>query len=397
VIRWPIIALFLAVMLAVFGGAHYYVYARFLRAIGELRGGALWTLRAAAVVLALSFPAARFLVRARLDPLTTALDWFGAIWLGLFFYLLLFTLLLHGATAIGRLIGAWPRISPLPAAQMGRAAAAAIACAAIALAGYGTYKARFGIATTSIEARLKNLPPALDGFTVVQISDVHLGAIVGDRHLRAIVDRVNRLNPDLVVITGDLVNEDASHFGSLAPVLLRLRAPHGVLAVAGNHDAMAGLEGVMRAAAEGGVRFLRNEKTLVADVLLVYGIDDPAVARSSGPVPSFDRVIGPEAREQPAILLYHRPQRLAEAADLGIDLMLSGHTHRGQIWPLSFVSRIFFPYQSGSYRNGGTTLYVSRGIGTWGPPMRIGSGPEMVKITLRGCSPGRVTAGKDRG
>ncbi len=150
---------------------------------------------------------------------------------------------------------------------------------------------------------------------------------------------------------------------------------------------MAGILEVVEAAERGGVRFLRNERAVVAGAISVYGIDDPAADRArEDTAAAFERIIGPEALREPSILLYHRPLQPSVASRLGIDLMLSGHTHRGQMWPLSYVSRIFFPFQAGAYRIGKTLLYVSRGVGTWGPPMRIASRPEIVRITLRSRS-----------
>lgn len=382
--RWLILGVILLVVSAILGGAHFYVYSRLGKALGGLRGGTLWGVRCAGLALALSFPLTHLLLRDATGRVAYALGWLAAVWLGLFLYILLSTILLDAGLSIARLVGVAPHLDPHRNIQAGRAAVIAVAAIALGIGGWGIYQARFGIATTAIEARMKNLPPELDRFSIVQISDLHIGAIIGAGRLRAIVDRVNALDPDLIVITGDLADEDAADLANLAPELRRFRARHGVLAVAGNHDAMAGLEEVVAAAAAGGVRFLRNERIVIAGGLSAYGIDDPAAARGpGGSMAAFDAVIGPEAREVPSILLYHRPILPAVASGLGIDLMLSGHTHRGQMWPLSYISRLFFPYQAGAYTVGETLLYVSRGVGTWGPPMRVASPPEIVQITLR--------------
>ncbi len=383
-VRWSIIGILILLVVAILGGAHYYVYARLLRALGGPKGGLLWGVRCVGMALALSFPLTHILMRDATGPVAAALNWIAAVWLGIFLYVLLLTLLLHAAESLARAGGIAPHLAPLRGLRAGRIVVAAVSVIALATSGWGLHQARFGTVTTEIEARMKNLPPELDGFSVIQISDVHVGAIIGAGRLRSLVDRVNGLAPDLIVITGDLVDEDAADLANLAPALGRFRARHGVLAVVGNHDAMAGLDAVVEAAIAGGVKFLRNERTVIAGAISVYGIDDPAVGRAERTRPaSFDRVIGPEARTLPAILLYHRPVQPSAAAGLGIDLMLSGHTHRGQMWPLSYISRLFFPYQAGGYRVGEMLLYVSRGVGTWGPPMRVASAPEIVKITLR--------------
>ncbi len=182
------IVLVVAVIVAILGGAHYYIYSRLLRALGGPRGGALWVLRGATVALALSFPLTHILLRGATGRLAAALNGFAAVWLGLLLYLFLFTLLFHATASIGRLSGIAAHIPPAWSRHAGPAAVLAVSCIALGLGGWGMYQARCGTVTTDIEAPMKSLPRDLDGFTIVQISDVHVGAIIGFERMRAIVE-----------------------------------------------------------------------------------------------------------------------------------------------------------------------------------------------------------------
>ena len=371
----------LTLLLFVYAAAHLYLYRRVRRAWGPLGRGALWTLRAATVVLALTFPLTHRLLRGPAGPIAVATAWLAAAWVGTLLYLFLVTLILHGATALARAVGWLPRTVP---PRRARLAVAAVAGAGLLIAAWGALEARRGAAPTTLEYELPNLPAALDGFTVVQVTDIHFGPFFGERRLRDLVRRIDALSPDLVVITGDLVDGPESRLDLLSAPLRELRARCGVLAIAGNHDAMAGVARVVAAAQAGGVRYLRNERITVDGALTVWGVDDPAVARHGfGPGPPLGTLIGPEAATLPSLLLCHRPDRLDEAAARGVGLVLSGHTHGGQMWPLTYVSGLFYPCQHGLYRRGATAMFVSRGVGTWGPPLRLAAPPEIVKIRLR--------------
>ncbi len=157
-----------------------------------------------------------------------------------------------------------------------------------------------------------------------------------------------------------------------------------MLAVTGNHDFFAGIDSVVRCASAGGVHFLRNEMLTVAGAIDVYGVDDPLAARlQGGSPPRFEQVIGSETRQRPSILLCHQPLGYPRLAEMGVGLILSGHTHGGQLWPIAWLSRRFYPYYAGHYQIGASHFYVSRGTGTWGPPMRLGAPPEIVHLHLR--------------
>jgi hypothetical protein len=157
-----------------------------------------------------------------------------------------------------------------------------------------------------------------------------------------------------------------------------------VLAVTGNHDFFAEIDSVVQASGARGVRFLRNERITVAQAIDVYGIDDPLAARSQGAAPPpLEQIIGPERGERPSIFLCHQPLGYPRLAAMGVGLVLSGHTHGGQLWPITWLAGRIYPYCAGHYRIGASHFYVSRGTGTWGPPMRVGAPAEIVHMHLR--------------
>jgi len=266
----------------------------------------------------------------------------------------------------------------------GQAGLVLVLATTLVFAGAGFASARALPGTTQLELPLAHLPSALDGFCVVHLSDLHVGPFCRAGRLRAIVDQVNALAPDLVVITGDLADEKPADLSEAIRLLQPLRARHGVLAVTGNHDFFADIDAVLRSAGAGGVRFLRNEKLTVAGAIDVYGIDDPPAARIEGTEPPrFEQVAGSEVAQRPSILLCHQPLDYPRLAQLGVGLVLSGHTHGGQLWPFTWLARRIYRYSAGHYQLGASHFYVSRGTGTWGPPMRVGAPPEIVRLQLR--------------
>ncbi len=380
--RFRILAV-IAVMLAVFGGMHYYLYARLLSALDLCSWPGIWALRGVMVCGAISFPLLRILARTNVWRAPVLVCWVVMVWMGFALYAFLTTIALQGLVAILGIAGLGLPNPVLPGLSPAHAGVALVLATTAVLVVIGFSKAQAMPRTTNVEIALAHLPPALDGFSLVQLSDVHVGPFTSNRRLRRIVERVNTLAPDLVVITGDLADEKPAHLTEAMLLLGNLRARHGVLAVPGNHDFFAGVDAGEHW--EGGIRFLRNERVTVAGAIEVYGIDDdPAVARTQGSrTACFEQVIGSETRQSPSIVLFHQPLGYPRLAEMGVGLVLSGHTHGGQFWPVSWLSRLFYPYNAGHYQIGASHFYVSRGTGTWGPPMRLGVPSEIVHMRLR--------------
>ncbi len=233
---------------------------------------------------------------------------------------------------------------------------------------------------------IKNLPGHLSGFTIVQWSDLHLGDLVSPQWFRETVEKTNRLKPDLVVITGDLIDKgleknNRSHL--YIDALEQLKAAHGIIAVTGNHEYYNyRFRTFFKIAKITGIRVLQNESLTLDNGLQIAGINDPTAAGFGEPRPSLETAMQDVDPQKPLIFLSHQPGFFAPAVKYGIDLQLSGHTHAGQIPPLSFFVHMAVPYAYGLYREGDAYIHTSCGTGLWGVPMRIFSQNEITKITL---------------
>jgi uncharacterized protein len=251
--------------------------------------------------------------------------------------------------------------------------------------GWGMVRGRHAFVLEELAVRIPGLPRGLDGYTIAQVSDLHAGTFVGERELREGAALVNAAKADLVVATGDLVDLDPRFAPVVARALAGLRARDGVVAVLGNHDYYAGYGDVLEALAGAGVTSLVNAGRVVRAAdgggFALLGIDDLWAQRSGGAGPDLERAIRMVPPHLPRVLLAHQPTFIYEAAQR-VALQLSGHTHGGQINPGFSPAKVLMPFVAGAYDVDGTTLYVNRGFGTAGPPVRIGAPPEVTKIVL---------------
>jgi predicted MPP superfamily phosphohydrolase len=216
----------------------------------------------------------------------------------------------------------------------------------------------------------------VDRYTIVQLTDVHVGSLIGRDFVAEVVRRVNALAPDLVVITGDLVDGPLAELRAAVEPLRDLRARDGVYAITGNHEYYWQPEPWLRELGALGLRVLRNEHVTVGRVLELAGTDDPVGGED------LARAVAGRDPALPLVLLAHRPRTVAKALNAGVDLQLSGHTHGGQLLPWGWLARIWDPKVAGLARFGPTWLYVSQGTGYWGPPLRVGTHCEIAVLTL---------------
>jgi len=233
-----------------------------------------------------------------------------------------------------------------------------------------------------ITVPIKTLPASLAGFSIVHLSDIHLESYKSKKTIGHMVDTVNGLKPDLVVITGDLIDSNICEDAAFCEHLERLNATYGVLAVTGNHEFYAGLDIFNELASRSNIKILRNENVTVAGLLQVVGVDDDEARRFGAKGPDLETALKGCDLSKPVILLYHRPDNFAAAAAKGVDLQLSGHTHGGQIPPMDLLVWLYYKYPAGLFKKGDSFIYTSYGTGYWGPPMRFLSRNEIVKITL---------------
>ncbi len=240
--------------------------------------------------------------------------------------------------------------------------------------------------TVELDLSVPKKTGTTDGLTIVLASDLHLGTLVGRSRLEKTVDRINALGPDIVLMPGDIVDESVTEKieAEFSAVMRRIRAPLGVFAVPGNHEFYSGLERNLACLRACGIRVLEDEAVRVADSFILVGRRDPsslAIQEKRRTIRDILAQYGFDA-SLPVILLDHQPARLDEAVQAGIDLQLSGHTHAGQLFPLDIINKKVWELNWGYLRKGATQFYVTSGVGTWGPPVRTGSRPEIVRIRL---------------
>jgi predicted MPP superfamily phosphohydrolase len=251
--------------------------------------------------------------------------------------------------------------------------------------GWGMVRGRHAFETVELPVRIAALPRALDGYTIAQISDLHAGIYVGERELDEGLERVRAAKPDLVVVTGDLVDFDPAYAPLVARKLAGLGPRDGVVAILGNHDYYTGFERVLAALGAAGIGTLVDEGRVVrardGGGFALLGVDDLGSRRYGRGGPHLDRALAMVPEGLPRILLSHQPETVDRWRDK-VALQLSGHTHGGQINPGFRPADLVMRYVAGPYRAGSTLLYVNSGFGTVGPPSRVGAPPEVTRIVL---------------
>ena len=269
---------------------------------------------------------------------------------------------------------------------LARATAGGAVLASGGVTGFGMWSAFHEPVVSEVAVRLPGLPRALDGFTIVHLSDIHVGPVIQRRFMDELVARCDALRPDLVSITGDLVD---GHVPALAPAvsaLAGLKSRHGVYFVTGNHESYWNAAAWADALERMGIHVLRNRHVRIGDAAASFdlvGVDDWS-ARRGGFGGGYDLDAATRGRdaERASVLLAHQPSNWSVAAEAGMGLQLSGHTHGGQFFPFTLAVSAIWQHDAGHFQQGDRHLYVSRGTGFWGPPLRVGAPPEIVKVTL---------------
>ncbi|WP_199753739.1 metallophosphoesterase [Corallococcus sp. AB018] len=370
---------------------HLYLFRRLVWNLTSRRGPRL----VAALVLGimtLVLIARRYLQRTLPEAPGDVVELVSYSWMGV---ALCLVLALAGVDLGRAVLALGRRLRPAPAApsvdaERRRFLSQATAGGALALggglAGYGSWRAFTAPEVTEVVVRIPKLPRSLDGFSIVQLTDLHVGPFIQRRFMDELVRRANALKPDLVAITGDLVDGTVARLGGFVAALGNLHARYGSFFVTGNHDYSSGAEDWVAHLGSMGIPSLRNRHVRIGDAggaFDLVGVDDWHGGRRLGQKGyDLDLALADRDPERAAVLLAHQPANFKVAAERGVDLQISGHTHGGQLFPMTALIGLSWEHSSGHYRHGDSHIYVSRGCGFWGPPMRLGSPPELVKLVL---------------
>jgi uncharacterized protein len=373
--------LFFISIFSLYSLLHLYVFLKIESAFGCNGLTAIFLI--AFMALMVSAPVVvRILEGHRFDVTARIISYVGYTWMGLVFLFFfcslaidMYRLLIYGA---GRMLHSeFCSIIPPPQIAFYIALVSTIAIEVFA------YHEAQTIRTETVIIKSNKIPEESSVLTIAQISDVHLGLIVRHERLKRILNEVRRANPDMLVSTGDLVDGQIDNLTGLVELLQLVNPPYGKFAITGNHEFYAGLDQALYFAKNAGFTVLRGETYDVDGILTVVGIDDPTGKYFGSYRDVSERtLLAHNSNKKFVLLLKHTP--IVNKETLGLfDLQLSGHTHKGQIFPFHFITRLFFPYHTGLISlPHGSQLYVSRGSGTWGPPLRFFSPPEVTIIKL---------------
>jgi len=378
------LSLFLIAFFVSLGCVHAYALLKAKTALGFGWGTAAF-LVPLLVALTLAPLIVYFLARHGMEGAARAVSWTGYTWLGLLFFFLWTNLAVDLANLVLRVAGAVSGRGMHAFLISGKAPFFALVFLSLALGTYSFFEAR-EIGIEQVRILTDKLPASTPRLRVAQISDVHFGLLVRHRKAERIAEAIRRADPDILVSTGDLVDGEINHLEGLAEIFGKIRPRLGKYAVTGNHEFYAGIGQAISFTQRAGFLVLRGEAVTVGDVLRIAGVDDPTGdptgAKLGGNVDRKEgTMLGGEPSRTFTILLKHRPQVSRESSGL-FDLQLSGHTHKGQIFPFRYAVERVYPNLAGLYPLGGSFLYTSRGTGTWGPPMRFLSPPVVTVIDI---------------
>ncbi len=359
------IIVFLSIVTIIYFGMHYVVYKALVKGFDMPEGVVFW-FRIFFIVSGLSFYASILLSRGLH---IYVLNYYAYVWLGILSIAFFVSLL------------QWLMMTIFPSQSRSFAIAALVL-----IVGLSAYSLANGLrkpVVRQFDIPLKNLPKEQAGFSVVQLSDVHLEKYKSKNAIKEIVETVNSLHPDLVVITGDLIDGNVCEDGYFCGQLLNINSTHGSIAITGNHEYFAGIDMFLQIARDSNITVLRNEMTVVDGWLQVIGVEDREAGRFGAEKANLESLVAGCDPQKPILVLNHRPTGFERAVSLGAGLQLSGHTHAGQIPPMDILVYFIYKYHAGLFEKEGAYIYTSSGTGYWGPPMRLFSRSEITRFVFK--------------
>jgi uncharacterized protein len=371
--------LFLLTFFLLYGGMHLYA---FLKAKTAFAFGLQTSIGVWLFMLVMLF--APFIVRlserAGLETFARLMSYIGYTWLGILFLFVSAALVIDFYRLILLIAGGMLNKDFSGLAVSSSYAFYIPLALSLMIALYGYFEAK-NIRSETIVIQTSKIPAEPGNLRIVQISDVHLGLIVREERLKRILEEVQKANPDILVSTGDLVDGQIDNLSPLADLIKDINPKYGKYAVTGNHEFYAGLDQALNFTQKAGFRVLRGEQLSIAGLVTIAGVDDPQVQATGAKITEKELLSG-SADQRFTLLLKHRPLIAGDARNL-FDLQLSGHVHKGQIFPFSVITGVYYPVQAGyATISDRAKLYVSRGTGTWGPPIRFLSPPEVTIIDI---------------
>ena len=374
--------IFFSIVLVLYALINYYIIRRGLSVFPEGSSIKMWIVLGVSF-MAIAFVAGRFLERISVNSFTATIIWVGSFWLGIMVYLLLQLVVIDLIRLLNMFFGFLPVFSDPEKVRK------VIAISVLSITGLvvllGHINTWFPV-VRNYELQIEKQGGQMNDLHIVAFSDVHLGTTIEKRHLSIIVKKVNELNPDIILIPGDIIDEDIAPVihNNVGEILTQLKAKYGVFAVTGNHEYIGGVMASKNYLKEHGIELLNDTTRLINNSFYLVGREDLTIKQfTNGKRKSLSEIMEGVDDNKPIILMDHQPFKLEVAEQNGIDLQLSGHTHHGQLWPFNFITNMVYELSWGYKKKGQTHYYVSSGIGGWGPPIRTVNRPEIISLKLK--------------
>jgi len=356
--------MFFLIAILIYFGMHYFVYWRIANGL-DLSKDFRNIIKIVFIVAGISFFLSHLFGKSFWS---IPFGWIGYVWMGIISIAL--------SVFILQMIAAW--IFP----SYARLATQIAILLVVVVSGFSLANAFWQPRIKEIRIPIGKLPAELTGFSIVELADLHLERLKSAKWLESVVEITNRLNPDVIVIVGDLTDEDIRDKPGFVNALKRLSSKYGIFAVTGNHEYYHGLEAYYDLCDSLCIIVLKNNHVMVANSVEIVGVNDETGKGYPGGGPDLDKAMTGCDVTKPVILLSHQPTHFKAAVKKGVDLQLSGHVHAGQIPPMDLIVMLFFKYAYGLYKLGSSFIYTTSGTDIWGPPMRLFSRSEIVKFIL---------------
>ncbi|MCK5343258.1 MAG: metallophosphoesterase [Candidatus Heimdallarchaeota archaeon] len=376
--------IYFSIVLVLYALINYYIIHRGFQAFSPDSTIRTWII-VCIVVFASSFIAGRFLERVSVNWFTATLIWIGSFWLAILVYLLLQILVIDLFKGLNALIAFFPDFITSNPEKTKRTIGIIVLIITLVIVGIGHLNTWFP-AVRELELKIDKDGGKLQNLHIVTLSDIHLGTTIEKRHMSGIVKKVNALNPDIILIPGDIIDEDITPVihSNVGEKLTSLKSKYGVYAVTGNHEYIGGVYKAKKYLTDHHINLLNDTAILIDESFYLVGREDLTINQFTNQKrKKLKDIVSEVDTSKPTILLDHQPFKLQQAELNGIDLQLSGHTHHGQLWPFNYIAKMVFELSWGYEQKGNTHYYISSGVGGWGPPIRTVNRPEIISINLK--------------
>jgi uncharacterized protein len=377
--------IFYSIVFTIYFSVNYYIFSRGWQSIPSESRARIFYL-VAFIILAASFIIGRTMEKYMPGLLSNALVWTGSFWLAAMMYFFLIVVFIDIIRLADYVIPFLGKIIPQDnMATFKFTAFKTIVLIVSLLIFFGHLNTLFP-KITKLDISIPSRSSEMKELNLVLVSDIHLGTLTPKKHIQKRINLINSLRPDIILLAGDILDEDLTPVIrlDLGNALKELRAPMGVYGITGNHEYIGGVEPAVNYLENHGITILRDSVIKINNSFYLAGREDRDINRFSGDTRlPVEELIKDTPRDLPIILMDHQPYELGKSAAAGASLQVSGHTHHGQIWPLNYITRAVYEISRGYGNVNGMHVYVSNGLGTWGPPVRIGTRPEIVSMKVR--------------